>query len=1116
MVIKRVSKRRRKDQNVQDNVEENRPSPPGVDETSEQLREKSTNGKQKEKPPVVVLAHGAGAPSSSDWMIRWKCMLAEALNAIEVVTFDYPCEIVNKLCFFITFFDFMDFSTELLADITGKKRWVPPKAEKLIDFHSEIVKKTMDKYPGHPLILAGKSMGSRVSCMVAGDKDIAASAVVCLGYPLKGTKGAIRDETLLQLTVPVMFVQGSKDGLCSLEQLEDVRKKMNVVTALHVIEGGDHCFKIAKRDLLSSGSSQEEAEDQAVRAISEFVSSSLGVSPVRRQQPALPPPPTAPPAARSLWHMATTPRSHSPHSSRSTSPPQTTSKKRTRQATRCIWITKHCVGGKKLPLDIDEVTGKIKRAHQVKLSSYLGKLARGNVSILYSKWSDVPDDDKEMIWQEVLAVFEISNAEQMKKKILQSVGIKWSHFKTQLTTFWIYGEYKHLSPCEQYNIPQNEWDEFKKIRLDPAWQETRKKAQETQKKNTTPHTLSRGGYDLLDERIMADKLKKRLEEAAESDTDVEPPSPPKRHEKFKLARIRKSGEMTDAAREIAKRIDELEKQAAEGSFVPEGRQDILATAIGRPEHPGRVRGVGVGIGARGYFGPLPRGSSMNPEFLERLTQKITLEVTQNLMKQFGPSLVSLGAQSQQTPVKEHTPHVAPVSRNGSCVAPIDDPTGEETHNGVSDRCGLYIDERPPRLVAFGRVHEGGLTLHGVPLSGDLVRVSVEDVRDGLAPVPRRTAEVSLVGQALGGFVAWPRHLIKPIAAEDIERPKKRVRPVDRSSEPPLNNLILELLNTASSLYNNPLRVAWDTSAFGVENDTPLYIHHNEVLEVVQGNVGLSMSVIQLWVMFLNSLSVGTGNDDLYGFFEPYCIQNMGDQRQEATAYIRKHVLDSKKPIYLGAYHQEKNWQLLLLLPKEGVAVWFCSQHRKPDPYIKVIVQGLMTQFKVLNKHSSKSKQAVHWIYPKNNKQDESWESGYYVMHWMWTIVRVGIKDNWPEVFCDDKALPSESIEKIRTQWARYFLEGVKGAVRDETLLKLTVPVMFVQGSKDGLCPLEQLEAVRKKMNAISGLHVIEGGDHSFKIAKKHLQCIRSNQEEVEGQAVRAITGFVSSNLYRLN
>ncbi|GKV31735.1 hypothetical protein SLEP1_g40404 [Rubroshorea leprosula] len=73
----------------------------------------------------------------------------------------------------------------VLADLSGGKKRAPPKAESLVDFHLDIVKKAVSEYPGHPLILAGKSMGSRVSCMVAGREDISASVVICLGYPLK-------------------------------------------------------------------------------------------------------------------------------------------------------------------------------------------------------------------------------------------------------------------------------------------------------------------------------------------------------------------------------------------------------------------------------------------------------------------------------------------------------------------------------------------------------------------------------------------------------------------------------------------------------------------------------------------------------------------------------------------------------------------------------------------------------------------------------------------------------------------------------------------------------------------------------------------------------------------
>ncbi|XP_050378933.1 uncharacterized protein LOC126796213 [Argentina anserina] len=215
----------------------------GTNETTATSPEKSS--------PVVVFAHGAGAPSSSDWMIRWKDMLGKALNAAEVVTFDYPY-------------------------MSGGKKRAPPKAEKLVDFHADFVKQTVAKDPGHPLILAGKSMGSRVSCMVACKEDIRASAIVCLGYPLQGINGALRDETLLQLSIPIMFVQGSKDALCSLEKLEVTRKKMKCLTGLHMIDRGDHSFKVGKKQLRTIGSTQDEVEDLAVEAIAACLSSSFG------------------------------------------------------------------------------------------------------------------------------------------------------------------------------------------------------------------------------------------------------------------------------------------------------------------------------------------------------------------------------------------------------------------------------------------------------------------------------------------------------------------------------------------------------------------------------------------------------------------------------------------------------------------------------------------------------------------------------------------------------------------------------------------------------------------------------------------------------------------------
>ena len=86
----------------------------------------------------------------------------------------------------------------------------------------------------------------------------------------------------------------------------------------------------------------------------------------------------------------------------------------------------------------------------------------------------------------------------------------------------------------------------------------RKKAQAIQKQNIAPHVLSREGYEYLENKLMDEKRKKKLEEAAQSgstDTVIDPPSPIRQHMKWKMARTKKTGQMTsEAAKEIAEKI----------------------------------------------------------------------------------------------------------------------------------------------------------------------------------------------------------------------------------------------------------------------------------------------------------------------------------------------------------------------------------------------------------------------------------------------------------------------------------------------------------------------------------------------------------------------------------
>jgi len=73
-----------------------------------------------------------------------------------------------------------------------------------------------------------------------------------------------------------------------------------------------------------------------------------------------------------------------------------------------------------------------------------------------------------------------------------------------------------------------------------------KKAHVIQNQNTVPHVLSRGGYEYLEQNLMVEKTKKKLEEAAQSESTegvIDPSSPIKRHVKWKMACTKKTGQM---------------------------------------------------------------------------------------------------------------------------------------------------------------------------------------------------------------------------------------------------------------------------------------------------------------------------------------------------------------------------------------------------------------------------------------------------------------------------------------------------------------------------------------------------------------------------------------------
>ena len=80
---------------------------------------------------------------------------------------------------------------------------------------------------------------------------------------------------------------------------------------------------------------------------------------------------------------------------------------------------------------------------------------------------------------------------------------------------------------------------------------------------------------------------------------------------------------------------------------------------------------------------------------------------------------------------------AHVNTKGSCV----NPSRQNPYTGDLEKCGFYVNDNHPHLVALGRVYEGLMIVHNVPLGNDQVNVSVEEVQDANACIPVPIQEV---------------------------------------------------------------------------------------------------------------------------------------------------------------------------------------------------------------------------------------------------------------------------------------------------------------------------------------------------------------------------------------
>lgn len=107
-------------------------------------------------------------------------------------------------------------------------------------------------------------MGGRMASYMVADGH-PCDGIFFLGYALHppGKTSELRKDHLPNIRVPMLFLSGTRDSLCKLELLKLVIENIGPRATLHVIEGGDHSFKVPKR----TGRTEAEVTEEIVKVI---------------------------------------------------------------------------------------------------------------------------------------------------------------------------------------------------------------------------------------------------------------------------------------------------------------------------------------------------------------------------------------------------------------------------------------------------------------------------------------------------------------------------------------------------------------------------------------------------------------------------------------------------------------------------------------------------------------------------------------------------------------------------------------------------------------------------------------------------------------------------------
>ena len=197
-----------------------------------------------------VLAHGAGAGMAHPFMAA----IATGLEERGIATLRYQFPYMEK----------------------GGKRPDPPKLA-----HATVraaVEEAIRLMPDIPLIAGGKSFGGRMTSQAQAAEPLRGiQGLAFLGFPLHpaGRPAQDRGKHLFEVQIPMLFLQGTRDALAMLDQLEPICKALGKVATLKLFQDADHSFHVPAR----TGKKDPQIRGEMLDALAQWIESTIARSP---------------------------------------------------------------------------------------------------------------------------------------------------------------------------------------------------------------------------------------------------------------------------------------------------------------------------------------------------------------------------------------------------------------------------------------------------------------------------------------------------------------------------------------------------------------------------------------------------------------------------------------------------------------------------------------------------------------------------------------------------------------------------------------------------------------------------------------------------------------------